>query len=156
MSEITRTEKFLRACIDGEPCALKPLTRMEKLLAELNETLAGGGSASAGGGVKYAYISCGERQDFAMPPIATHMYPVLSFDSSYDELYAAYQSGVYPVVGITLTAETATATNFLPLAAINTELGFESLNFSAYVAGITYTVIVNKEGGPMVVAYLPE
>ena len=46
MSEITRTEKFLRACIDGEPCALKPLTRVEKLLAELNETLAGGGSAS--------------------------------------------------------------------------------------------------------------
>lgn len=44
MSEITRTEKFLRACIDGEPCKLKPLTRMEKLLAELNETLAGGPS----------------------------------------------------------------------------------------------------------------
>lgn len=44
MSEITRTEKFLRACIDGEPCALKPLTRVEKLLAELNETLAGGPS----------------------------------------------------------------------------------------------------------------
>lgn len=41
MSEITRTEKFLRACIDGVPCELKPLTRVEKLLAELNETLAG-------------------------------------------------------------------------------------------------------------------
>lgn len=44
MSEITRTEKFLRACIDGEPCALKPLTRVEKLLAELNDKLAGGPS----------------------------------------------------------------------------------------------------------------
>ena len=44
MSEITRTEKFLRACIDGEPCALKPLTRVEKLLAELNDKLAGGTS----------------------------------------------------------------------------------------------------------------
>lgn len=44
MSEITRTEKFLRACIDGEPCALKPLTRVEKLLAELNDKLAGGAS----------------------------------------------------------------------------------------------------------------
>lgn len=42
MDEITRTEKFLRACIDGEPCALKPLTRVEKLLAELNDKLAGG------------------------------------------------------------------------------------------------------------------
>lgn len=41
MSEITRTEKFLRACIDGVPCELKPLTRMEKLLAELNDKLAG-------------------------------------------------------------------------------------------------------------------
>lgn len=44
MDEITRTEKFLRACIDGEPCALKPLTRVEKLLAELNDKLAGGSS----------------------------------------------------------------------------------------------------------------
>lgn len=126
-----------------------------KLMAFINAL--GGGSASAGGGgVKYAYISCGELQEMPMPPIATHMYPVLSFDSSFDELYAAYKAGGYPVVGVTLAAEMATATNFLPMVAINTEEGFESLSFCTYISGITYTVAIPKEGEPMVLAYLPD
>lgn len=41
MSDITRVEKLLRASIDGVPCSLKPLTRVEKLLVELNEAIAG-------------------------------------------------------------------------------------------------------------------
>ena len=37
----TRIEEFLRACVDGVKCALKPLTRVETLLSALNDKLAG-------------------------------------------------------------------------------------------------------------------
>ena len=85
MSEITRTEKFLRACIDGEPCALKPLTRVEKLLAELNDKLAGGGSASAGGGVCIVKVSC-ETADM-------QTFTNVTKDKAFAEMDAAYNAG---------------------------------------------------------------
>lgn len=124
--------------------------------AKVNDKAGGLGGGSASAGVKYAHMVMGEGQAVDLAPIANTLFPIVSFDSSYDELYDAYQNGVYPVLCVDLSDDGANAINLLPLGAVNLDEGMESLMFSVYISGATYIVSVNKNGEHVAYANLPE